>query len=55
MAGEPTRQISPTAECADQLDRCLRRAFETDVTAPLPEHLQRLIDAMQNKLPRSDP
>ncbi|NEX46477.1 NepR family anti-sigma factor [Pseudotabrizicola algicola] len=33
-----------------QLSRNLRRAFEADLDAPVPEHLQRLIDALQARL-----
>lgn len=55
MIVETDRQIAPTEENAEQLDLCLRRAFEADLKAPLPAHLQRLVDALQSKFPRSTP
>lgn len=39
---------------ADQLTVSLRRAFQTDLTAPVPDHLQRLVDALQQRLKDSD-
>ncbi|WP_168219878.1 hypothetical protein [Pseudotabrizicola formosa] len=40
-------------QMAQQIDINLRLAFEADLQAPVPEHLQRLIEALQKKLPPS--
>lgn len=35
---------------ADLLSASLRRAFQTDLDSPVPDHLQRLIDVLQKSL-----
>lgn len=35
---------------ADLLSASLRRAFQTDLDSPVPDHLQRLVDALQRSL-----